>query len=265
MKTRIKIEMNECTKFVHVFMILLITAMSFKAMSQDYVKQRRHPASAPDEEVMTLPSFDKPFLLSVFAEDDSGVMSRTRSELRSWEETEQYAKTWHLESTGLYKTPSSEFKQRLLSKRLLDYADKRLNGEMKNAEEGSALHSVGQVEKSLRPNAEVGVSRQVSIQFKVRALQGRATMEIKNPWVECITTLNSNGRMTVLTKKDFKSLGLTSGVEYRTYESQWIAYTDKEITQNIRARISSTQNNQSILSNDAEKKLELNASFPLDL
>ncbi len=263
MKT-LKIKTNRCQNFRHLSLCTILSLISSFGFCAEVNKVliKRAPSSAIEEEVLTAPLEQKVFIKSVFAEDDAGVMKGMRDSLSSWDQTEEYAKRWNLESTNLYKTPTTSEKGRFISKNLVRYADKRLAGEMKNAEEGSALYTARNVEKSLRPNASVPVSRYISLKFKARVLQGKAIMEVRNPWIDCNATVSANGRAKVLTKKDFKQLGTSTGVEYNVTESQWIAFVDQEVTNNIKARLSSTGQSNG---NDADKKLEMTASFPFNL
>lgn len=264
MKTNRSEKIHSCLKFIQVSMFIFSTFGSLMIHARDFSYSTRKPASAPEEEVMTLPTFDKPLLVSLFAEDDAGIMATMRTSLNTWEEQENYSKRWNLESTGLYKTPTTSDKRKYIANKLLKYADKRLSGEIRNADEGSTLHSVGKVEKSLRPNAVVSLSKLVSVKFKARVLQGKAIMEVRNPWVEFSTTLAATGSVKLLTQKNFKELGTSTGVEFAANNSEWVAFVDQEVTTNVKARLSSTQKNQSIFNNDADKKVEMSASFPLN-
>jgi len=262
MKTE-KFKTLRCPNFRHLSLFTILTLASVSVFSTEVRKNqvKRVPASAFEEEILTVPLEQKALIKTVFAEDDAGVMVSVRSSLASWEEREEYAKTWHLESTHLYNVPTTHEKKLFIYKNILRYADKRLAGEMKNAEEGSTLQKVGKVEKSLRPNATVAVSKYIAFKFKVRVLQGKAVMEVRNPWLECNATVSARGKAKVVTKKDFNQLGTSTGIEYNVNEAQWIAFVDQEITKNIKARISSTQTS----GNDADKKLEMTASFPFNL
>jgi hypothetical protein len=266
MRNTIQKEIQGCQKFIQLSIVtLLVSSYSMSVFAIDKNLLERKPANVPDEEVLLVPDFDKPLLLTIFAEDDGGVMKGMRDSISSWESTDEYAAKWNLKSTGLYNTPSADEKRRMIAIKLLKYADKRFAGEMKNAEVGSTMYNVGKVEKSLRPNTEVAIAKNFSIKFRARVLQGKAVMDIKNPWVECSTTVAATGKVNVVTKKDFKELGLTTAAEYSVNEAQWIAYADQKITENVKARLSSTQSSHTMMfENDAEKKVELTASFPVD-
>lgn len=254
----------DCLKFKQVSMLTICTlVLSFSVCADE---ARRSPA-AIEEEVLTLP-FEKeaPILETLFAEDDAGIMKEMKATVDSWEKTEEFARVWSLESTHLYDTPETGHKTKYLSKRMFRYADKRLSGEMKNAEAGSTMHKVSRVEKNLRPNASVPVNKYIALKFKARVLQGKATVEVRNPWIETNATVAANGSTRLVAKKDFKDIGFSSGAEYSFKDSEWIAFMDQAITENVKARLSSTQeSNEKIFSNDADAKAEITASFPFNL
>jgi hypothetical protein len=91
-------------------------------------------------------------------------------------------------------------------------------------------------------------------------------MEVKNPIIDFSTNLSANGKVRVITAKEFKELGFKTGAEFKINEGDSIIYAYQELTKNIKARISSNQTNrQKLFANDADKKLEMIASFPFNL
>lgn len=257
---------KNCLSFqqVSVFTILSLLAFSYETYAQQILVER-NPA-AIEEEILTIPLEQDGFSESLFTEDDGGIMKGMKDSLDSWEKTEEFASLWDLESTGVYKTPTLSQKRKYIGNRMLKYADKRFAGEMKKADEGSALHRISRVEKQLRPNASVPVSKFISLKFKARLLQGKATVEVKNPWVECSAIVGANGKTKLITRKDFSELGFTAGVDYSVNSSEWIAYADQQVTKNIKARLSSTQESgEGMLTNDADARVEMMASFPFNL
>lgn len=260
---KMKLGTFKCLQFRHLSILMILSLLSGSAFSLEYkVATSRTPASAFDEEVLTVPLEQKIMIQSLLAEDDAGVMRGMRDTLSSWQDTEDYSRKWDLGSTHLYGTPTIKEKRIFITKNLMRYADKRFAGEMKNAEEGSTLYSVGTVEKSLRVNASVPVTKYISFKFKARVLQGKIVVDVRNPWIECSATLKVNGKAKILTKKEFNQMGTSSGLEYSLNESQWVAFVDQEISKNIKARLSSTSTSPGL---DADKKVELNASFPFNL
>jgi hypothetical protein len=224
-------------------------------------KVERKPA-AVDEEVLTVPLINNDSFFTndnMFAEDDAGVMRDMKASLDSWGSTEEYARTWNLQETGLYNTPTTSQKAKYISKKMLRYADKRLSGEMKKADEGSTLHSMSRVEKNLRPNAAVNLSKNFGFKFKARVLQGKVIVDVKNPWVECNATVGVNGKAKLITRKEFKEVGMASGAEFSINDSTFLTYIDQQVTDNVKARLSNTSGV------DADSRLEMMASFPFNL
>lgn len=262
MKTIKLKNLHTCLNFKHS-MLVIFASLSFSLSAADAVnKSASRAPAAVDEEVLTIPFNNEDNFFTndnMFAEDDAGVMRDMKANLNSWEKTEEYARVWDLQRTGLYVTPTASEKGKYISKRLLRYADKRLSGEMKKADEGSTLHKVSRVEKNLRPNASVNVSKNFGLKFKARVLQGKAIMEVKNPWIECNATVSANGKAKLITKKEFKELGLASGAEYSVNDDQFLTYIDQQLTDNIKARVSNTSGN------DADSRVEMTASFPFNL
>lgn len=266
MKTMMKMNkknLHNCLTF-RQSLCALFACISFSVCAGEVATKSnslsRKPA-AVDEEVLTVPLTNEGFFTNenIFAEDDAGVMKDMKASFRGWEATEEYARTWNLQDTGLYNTPTTSQKAKYISKKILRYADKRLSGEMKKADEGSALHSMSRVEKNLRPNAAVNVSKNFGFKFKARVLQGKAIVDVKNPWVECNATVGVNGKAKLITRKEFKEVGMASGAEYSVNDSTLLTYIDQQVTDNVKARISNTSGN------DADSRLEMMASFPFNL
>lgn len=267
MKTMKSAELKKlpgCLNFRQLMIVavaIATTSISSLEAAENYVtaSASRKPA-AVEEEVLTVPLNEDSFTNElIFAEDDAGVMKDMKESLNAWERTEEFARIWDLKDSGIYTTPTTSQKAKYISKKMLRYADKRLSGEMKKADEGSTLHKVSRVEKQLRPNAAVNISKNFGLKFKARVLQGKATVEFKNPWVECNATVGANGKARVISRKEFKSLGLASGAEYSINDSQFLTYVDQQITDNVKARVSN------VSGNDADSRVEMTASFPFNL
>lgn len=252
--------------FIELFLIFLVSGNKLLAGTENKTEiQTRMPATFV-EEVMIVPLVDYTFSNeNLFPEDDAGILKNVREKISSWEESEEFAQRWNLESTGIYKTPPRHDKQKFVTSKFLRYADKRLSGEMKKAEEGSTLYRVGKIEKNLRPNTQVPINKYVSLKFKARVLQGKAIVEVKNPWVEFYATAAVNRRARIVGRKEVKNTGISTGVEYGIDDEQTLAYVDQQITKEIKARISSSRyGNTNIFGNDADRKVEVVASFPFN-
>lgn len=247
--------------------VLSFTAFCFSSNAHELKHKNSRKIASVEEEVLTVPVTKSTFSKEViFQEDDSGVMKGMKDDLNEWEKKREFAELWDLEGIQFYEAPSANDQKKYLGKKVLRYLDRRLNGEMKKAQEGSALHSIKTVEKSLRPDATVAMTKNFSMKFKFRALQGKLITDFRNPWIESNITVGANGKIKFITKKNFKDIGLTSGTELSITESTLLAYIDQEFTQNIKGRVSTYQEHgMNIFGNDADTRVEVIASFPFNL
>lgn len=248
--------------------ILFIT-MNVHGAEKLTVSTGRAPASVytSNEELIPIPAERESWLAGIMVEDDAGVMRGVRDQLNFWQEREEYARIWNLEDSGIVEVADEGEKQRLITKNVIKYVDKRISGEIKHAEKGSAFHTVGQVQTALKPESEVGVSENFKLKFKARVLQQKATMLIVNPYVDSSAEVRFNGKMKVDMKRSFASVGVDTSVEYLVNsgavnakcekklealgvnaslnyngeEQQYIAAVDKNLTTNLVGRVSSSQ------------------------
>jgi hypothetical protein len=260
-------------------------------LNPSYKVRGRGPSNfVPDDQIQPLPLESKSWTQQILIEDDAGVLAGVRKNLSDWQDTQEYARAWNLGSTGVYDVESVDEKKAYLQKMILKYADKRLSGEVKNAEEGSALHSVGQAQRALKPNAEAAISDNIKLKFKARILQGKAIMEVKNPYVQYTTTANLKGEVNLDASKEFKELGVNTNANYRADEDNlkvnvvkdfkdlniqasinyeiseetWTASLQKPIYRKLIGRVSSSQaDKEMILGNESNQVMEVmfNTSF----
>jgi hypothetical protein len=209
------------------------------------VERVRTPSAVvPNDRVEIRPKSHESWTAKILVEDSAGVMVGVRDNLRKWQEIEEYRKNWNLEKTGMYDTPDLAAKKAYINRQLIKYLDKRLSGEVRNAEEGSTLHRVGQVQKALKPNAEAKVSEKIKIKFKARVLQGEAIVRVDNPWVEYRTNINRKGEITMNAAREIKFIGVKTNVDYNVKQGSWVATFDKPINDKLLARVSSSQSDK---------------------
>ncbi|CAM9902701.1 unnamed protein product [Chrysoparadoxa australica] len=207
----------------------------------------------PRDDVEAVPQQDKIWLSSVFVEDNAGVMNNIKDQLQTWQQMEEYRRNWDIESTGLYETPDDGRKKAWFNRMLLRYADKRLSGEMKNADKGSTLSRVSNVRQALRPSSEASISQNVKLKFKARILQLQGTMNIINPWVESETTFNANGEIHTRVAKNLESIGVRAEVFYQVHDGQYQAVISKPLTNNVTAVLSSAQSDNEVAFADIDR------------
>lgn len=219
----------------------------------------------PDTELITTPTDEEgPLWINrVVIHDDAGVLEKIQSTLSNWEYADEYAKLWHLETTGLYESPSKKDKQKFLQKEILHYVDKRISGEIKTAKVGSSWHSVGQVHKALKPSTRVNISQDIDLKFKLRVLQGKAFVNVKNPWLNLVGELGFNGHMNLEASKEFQGPKVKTSMKYEVNNNRWIASVEKEIIPTISARLlSEKQGGPNFVEKKANNILSLLFNYP---
>lgn len=237
----------------------MVQQLTFEQLNPNYKSRTRAPSNfIPNDEIWGAPVENKEFIQKIFVETDEGTLRNANNQFIAWEETAEYARLWNLETTGLYVVPDQKARKAFFDRQLLRYADKRLSGEVKHAEEGSTLHAVGQAQKALSPNAEATILPSVKLKFKARVLQGKAFMIIDNPYVDAVAQINMQGEASMNVKRQFASVGMATEVDYQVSTETWVARVDKSITDRITARVSSAQSqNDMAFSNESNRTIEL--------
>lgn len=231
-----------------------MTIATYTIVSTPKKKASRGPASAvPRDDMEAMPLESGIWLNSVWVEDRAGVMTGMAQQLQDWERMEEYRRNWDIESTTLYQTPDREQKKAWFNRMLLRYADKRLGGELREADEGSALQRISSAREALRPDTEASISENVKIKFKARILQLRGIMRVINPWVESETSFDVQGRIHSRLSKNIESLGIRTEVNYWVHEDLYNATISKPLGNNITAVLSSAQGPNEIAFADMDR------------
>jgi hypothetical protein len=208
----------------------------------------RGPATyTPNDDIVLVPQAVDTWTNNVIVEDDAGIMVSVRDQLKAWDTRQQYAQEWDLEDTGLYDVPNPDEQERYLNRNILRYLDKRLSGEVKRADSGSTMHTVGKVHNALRPKAEAGISQNIKLKFRAKVLQGRGYVYVENPYVDANAMVSATGHVELKVERSFKQVGVHSRVQYNVDQDQWIAQVDKTLSPEITARISSEQDSGSMM------------------
>lgn len=226
--------------------------------------QNRTPDNyVPDVEASDTPGNVVLWYENILVEDTSGVMKGMRETYESWSREEEYVTNWDVESTGLYDIKDQEDRKAHFNRYIIKYLDKRLSGEIKQAEEGSALRTVGNVQKALKPQTSVAVSKLIKFKFKARVLQGKALMYVENPWIANSTTIKADGSINVNMHKDIKELGIKTNIDYSVNDGEYVARVDRPLTKEITARITSSQSVKEVAFSDLDNQtFEVMYSYP---
>ena len=216
-----------------------------------------------DDSIEPLPLEQEIWLQEVFVADRAGVLDRMQRDFEQWQKIEEFRENWDVGTTGLYNTPDMGQKKAYFMRTMLQYADKRLSGEIKNSAEGSTLHRIGQVEQALTPKVEAKVASNIKIKIKARVLQRTGTLIIDNPYVEYHANINTSGRVGMHMRKELKQLGVVANVDYEMTDGVYVARVSRPITDRVNATVSSAQSDSSApFSGASDKTIQLNYSAP---
>ncbi len=252
---------TSCTKIKQLSVLLSTLLMPLLSYSMDLdhrsdlkVKElqpivtSRAPASFLPEESNVVVSMEQDLWIdSLFINDDDGILQNMKEEVSSWQKTEDFNRHWNLKSTGLYEEKSDQDKKQFVQRNLLSYADKRLSGEVKKAEKGSTLATVGHVQRALKPSTSVAISEKIKFRFRARVLQRSASLVVENPYVEAYTTMSAaTKRVNMIIKKNLNKVGMTVSLDYDVKDSAYTAEVSKSLAQNLSLRASSVQSINSL-------------------
>lgn len=245
-----------------IFFPVIFAFVLKQANAQDIVG--RVPASSVPADYVDAPPIEQDLWINrVMVEDDAGVLREMREDFQEWDETDRYAEYWNLSSTGLFVTPDEGQRRTYLSKRFLKYIDKRISGEIKQAEEGSTFHKIGKAQEALKPNTTVEFSPMFRFKFRARVLDREANMIVENPWVDCNAKVNLKGDMEINVIKNFSEVGVNAHLYYKVDEGQWVTTLSRSITNELSTSLSSTQNHGKMaFTEDADTRLQFNYYAP---
>lgn len=233
-------------------------------LNLNYKVQSRLPGNyIPSEEVISAPEAKGSWAENILAEDNRGVLRSMKKEIAKWESEQEYARNWHLEDTGLYNSLTDDEKKRFISRRSLKYLDKRITGEIKQADEGSKLHTLGQVQSALKPTSKIDISKSLRFRFKAQVLQGSASVRVENPYVETTANFDIGGEKRVVVSRQIAAVDVRTWVDYDVTDSTYIAVIRKRLNKRWSTQISSEQSaNQSAFTSGSNRILRFNYKRP---
>lgn len=252
-----------CTKIRQaVYLLNSCLLLSGSALAQEYVLKRAPSSFVSTDEVIVVPREQESWYEGAVIDDDAGVLNSMRVDFRREQEQSYYANQWGLQNTGMYNFSSPDQKFQRVSRDMLTYTDKRLNGEIRRAEKGSNLHRVGQVQTALQPNTTVGLFDGYAIKFQVRAIQGKGTIRLKNPYVDSYMDLTLGGRREFVTEKKW-GFGLRTAVNMRLDQSLYFTTIEQRLTDTITAALISNQAmGTPAFSQESDRRIQLNYFRP---
>ena len=181
----------------------------------------------PDDDMILAPQERDHWAKDIMIEDDSGVMVTMRNHFQKWHDTEEYARKWNIQSTGLYEIAPREQQQAFFQRHILKYLDKRISGEARKAEEGSTLHRVNTVSKALSPSSAVAISKEYKFKIRAKLLQMRGKLIFINPYFDANAEYSASEGSRINVGKNFQELGLNANVAFNPQQSNYVASVNK--------------------------------------
>ena len=133
---------------------------------------------------LTLPPSQQAIFMEELVKKQSPVLQKVKNTISSWQENEHFTQHWRLQNTTLYSSPSTTTKQKYLEKNLLRYAEKRLSGEIKQAQQGTTMHRVKVAQNSLRPQTKFQLAESYRLRFYAKVLRGQMFAKLENPYIK---------------------------------------------------------------------------------
>lgn len=255
-------KLSSGTPFCRRFRQTVYLLNSFLLLSSTYGAQRNPSSFVSTDEVIVVPREQDSWYEGAMIDDDQGVLNSMRVDFRREQEQMNYARQWGIQNTGMFNFTTPDQKYQRVSRDMLTYTDKRLNGEIKKAEKGSNLHRVGQVQTALQPNTTVGLFDGYAIKFQVRAVQGKGTIRLKNPYVDSWIDMTLGGRREFVTEKKW-GFGLRTAVNARLDQNYYFTTIEQRLTDTITAAlISQQQMGTAAFSSESDRRIQLNYFRP---
>lgn len=246
------------------------TKVTLKSLNPDY---RAPSSTVPADQTIVVPVRPRHWMEDLTVEDDKGVMQGMREQINEWDNHIEYARKWSLESTGLYEettyTEEERYEQRskFVRQQGLKYIDKRLSGEIKEAEEGTTLARVGKVQKALKPAGKVDIAPNYRLRVQAKLLQTRAVLKLENPFLDeteaDVKMSSGRQRIDVNLAKKFATIGIDTRIHYIVHEDKWVASIVKPITNEISTSIESHQSDNTMMfSKNADSRFVVSYGRP---
>ncbi len=240
----------------------------------------RKPASyVPDDDVIVRPVDNElSFYQQYVASDNGREVTQSRNQLRIWNENQQFADQYGLDSTlagstFFVPTPDEKFeyfKQRYMrylrqrgEQPLKDapknwYENFRTSNEVDTIDEMEARFRQGnkgsRVDRSL-PRAfqekEVSLWKKTRFIFQPRVDQGLIIVGIRGPIANARAWIGVNGETEVNIQKSFDSTGTRLMYNYYANSGRYFTTLDQRLVQNVYLRVTSQKNPEQKSKSDA--------------
>ena len=248
--------------------LVLFSGLSYGQVSPEgTLSIAREPASyIPDDDVIVKPVDNElSFYQQYVASDNSKDVVRSRNQLKVWNDNQQFADQYGLDSTlagSPYFVPTPEEKFKYFQKRYMRYLKRKGEEPLKDAPKewyqditaSNEVDTIDEMEEHFKKTSRKGRSnkalpgalqkREVSIWkktkfiFQPRLDQGLIIVGIKGP-IEARAWVGINGETEVNVQKKIKSIGFRIMVNYYAHTGRYFTSADQRIMDNLYARVTS--------------------------
>lgn len=241
------------------------------AIAQGQVTPKRAPASyIPDDDVITKPIDNElSFYQQYVASDKSEEVLITRNQIRIWNDNQQFAEQYGLDSTltgSTFFVPTQEEKLEYFQDKYMRYL--RGKGEKplraipqnwyQNFRASSEVDTIDEMEEHFKKTTrksvtgkdlpdtfkqkEVSLWKETRFIFQPRLEQGLVVVGIKGPIAYARAWVGVNGKSEFNVQKNIDSVGVRIMFNYYTNNGRYFTSIDKKITDHLYARATSLRN-----------------------
>lgn len=252
-----------------VAVLLISTSVEGQVSRETYVN--RAPASyIPDDDVIVKPVDNElSFYQQYVASDNSKDVIESRNQLKIWNENQQFADQYGLDSTlagSSFFVPTAEEKFEYFKDRYMRYLKRKGEQPLKDAPKNwyqdyrasNEVDTIDEMEERFKktskttlskknlPDAlqqkEVSLWKKTKFIFQPRVDQGLVVVGIRGPIAYARAWVGVNGETEVNVQRSVDSIGLRMMFNYYAHSGKYFTSVDKRISDNLYARVTSLKN-----------------------
>lgn len=228
----------------------------------------REPASyVPDDDVIVKPVDNElSFYQQYVASDNSEDVVRSRNQLKIWNDNQQFADQYGLDSTlagSPYFVPTPEEKLEYFKDKYMRYLRRKGEQPLKDAPKtwyqeyraSNEVDTIDEMEERFKktskkshtqqtlPKAlqqkEVSMWKKTKFIFQPRLDQGLVIVGIKGPIAYARAWVGVNGEAEINVQKKIDSIGFRLMVNYYAHSGKYFTSADQRVMENLYARVTS--------------------------
>jgi hypothetical protein len=260
-----------------VMATVLFTTLAQGQVASDFFARR--PASyLPDDDVIVRPVDNELSLYQQYvASDNSLEVAESRNQLRVWNENQQFADQYGLDSTltgSAFFVPTPEEKFEYFKNRYMRYLQKKGEKPLQeipqnwynNYRASNEVDTIDEMESRFKrttkktlsdkglPEAfqqkEISLWKKTRFIFQPRVEQGLVVIGIKGPIAYARAWVGVNGEAEINVQKSFDSTGTRMMFNYYAHNGRYFTSIDQRVMDNLYARLTSQKNPEAGIKDD---------------